>query len=152
MRSSVLFRGVFPPFLGAAQYYLPTCLLWSGEWGVSLATATLQLSLTCPIPSTTSTTTLSPHPSCTFPFRPRSFSFRLPSPHTTAGHGSTFTASWTKGRLASTRTLRTPVHPTTTSHCSACPTATATSPTATKRRRTSSHLSENPFWWKQKSI
>lgn len=43
-----------PPFLTLVHpAYLPTCLLWSGEWGVSLARTTLQLLLTL---------SLSPHP------------------------------------------------------------------------------------------
>lgn len=64
MHSSVFVQRCVSSFLGAGQCYISTCLLWSGEWGVSLARATLQLLLTSPIPSTTSTTTLSPHLPC----------------------------------------------------------------------------------------
>lgn len=53
MHSSVFVQRCVSSFLGAGQYYISTCLLWSGEWGVSLAKATLQLYWTSPIPSTT---------------------------------------------------------------------------------------------------
>lgn len=130
--------------LGAGPSRLPTCLLWSGEWGVSLATATLQLFLTPPIspqppPSLYSSPPPSPPPPLVLP------PHTSPLSHTTAGLGSTCTACWTKGRWVSTRTPRTPPRPITMSHCSTCPTATAMSPTATRRRRTSSHSSEDLF-------
>lgn len=131
-------------FLPACSGQVSEVLAWQGQ----LCSSTWLLQSPPPLPPPL--LSLSPPPSFfsspTFPFRPLSFSFHLPSSHTAAGHGSTFTVSWTKGRLASSRMLRTPVRPTTTSPCSTCPTATATSPTATKRRRMSSHWSESLFW------
>lgn len=41
-------RCVSSSLLGAGSSRLSTCLLWSGEWGVSLVTSTMQLVLTPP--------------------------------------------------------------------------------------------------------